>query len=72
MKKEKVDMVNHPPHYQSKDMEVIEVIEAYELDYCRACAVKYILRAEKKDNNVEDIKKAIWYLERYLLQQENN
>ena len=68
---EEIDNINHPKHYQGVNgkFEVMDVIEEFELDYCRGCAVKYILRAELKNNNVEDIKKAIWYLERYIKQQ---
>ena len=61
------DKVNHPSHYQSGDsMEVIEVIEAFNLPPHLANAVKYILRAGKKRNAKEDLKKAIWYLVRHL------
>lgn len=65
----KVDIINHPPHYQSKaGLEAIDVIEAFDLGFCRGNAVKYILRAGKKDptKTVEDLKKAIWYLQREL------
>jgi len=59
-----VDMVNHPPHYSGyAGFEVIDVVE--QLDYLRGTAVKYIMRAGKKWNAVEDIDKAIWYLTRY-------
>lgn len=64
--------VNHPPHYQSKTgLEVIEVIEAFELDYYRGNAIKYILRAGKKkeEDTVIDLEKAMWYLKRFITQQ---
>lgn len=47
-------------------IEVIEFIEDQNLDYHRGNAVKYICRAPHKGNCVEDIKKAIWYLKRYI------
>lgn len=62
-----IEAVNHPPHYQSKSgLEVIEVIEAFELDFNLGNAVKYILRAGKKCNEVEDLEKAMWYIQRRI------
>ena len=62
------DMVNHPDHYKSKTgLEVIDVIEAFTDDLNgmeavdTANAIKYILRWKKK-NGVEDLRKAIWYI----------
>ena len=62
------DAVNHPSHYTDGKIEVIEFIEDKELGFHLGNAIKYISRAGKKDptKKVEDIKKAIWYLERYL------
>ena len=59
------DLVNSPPHYIGYGMEVIDVIEAFDLDFHRASAIKYILRAGKKDDAIQDIQKAIWFLNRY-------
>jgi hypothetical protein len=56
--------INHPQHYQGKKFEAIDVIEDFGLDFNLGNAVKYILRAGKKDFYVQDLKKAIWYLER--------
>lgn len=58
-----VDQVNHPPHYQLPGMEVIEITK--HLNFCRGNAVKYTVRAGKKDpaKEIEDLKKAIWYLD---------
>ena len=68
-----VDNVNHPPHYKSEGMEVIDVIEAFGLGFCLGNATKYILRAGRKTKDTStDIKKAIWYLNRYLEKGENN
>lgn len=64
---EKIDLVNHPPHYKSKGgIESIEVIESFELGFNLGNAVKYILRCNKKGNKKQDIEKAIWYLKREL------
>lgn len=59
-----MDNVNHPSHYNSGDIEVIDAIEDWNLDFCLGNAVKYIARADHKGKPVEDLEKAIWYLER--------
>lgn len=60
------DPVNHPSHYTDGKIEVIDFIEDKKLNFHRGNAVKYISRAGKKDptKEKEDIKKAIWYLQR--------
>lgn len=64
------DTVNHPKHYIASGVEVIDVIEAFKLDYHRGSALAYILRAGRKTTDpTEDIKKAIWYLNRFLEKQ---
>ena len=62
------DPVNHPAHYTSGSIEVIDYIEDQRLPYHLGNAVKYISRAGKKDpdKTVEDLKKAVWYLNRYI------
>lgn len=60
------DPINHPSHYTFGKYEVIDVIEDWNLPFHLACVVKYIARAGKKDNAVQDLLKARWYLERYL------
>jgi hypothetical protein len=61
-----IDMVNHPPHYGSKDSpyESIKVIRAWQLGFSLGNAVKYIYRAGKKDPSavIQDLEKAIWYI----------
>ena len=62
------DAVNRPPHYNVGGIEAIDVIEAWQLDFHRGNAVKYIARAGLKDPAKlrEDIEKAIWYLQRLI------
>ena len=62
------DPVNHPAHYTSGKIEVIDYIEDQKLPYHLGNAVKYISRAGKKDKDktVEDLKKAVWYIQRYI------
>lgn len=65
-------MVSHPSHYQSeKGLEVIDVIGAFTSDLNGIEAVdtgnviKYICRWKKK-NGVQDLKKAMWYLQHLI------
>lgn len=62
------ETVNHPPHYGGADnpYEAIKVIEAWELGFCLGNCVKYISRAGKKNNRLEDLQKALWYLQREI------
>jgi len=60
------EKVNNPPHYQGKNIEAIDVIEAFGLNFNLGNSVKYILRAGKKDCRQQDLEKAIWYLQREL------
>ena len=62
------DPVNHPSHYTDGKIEVLDFIEDKKLNYHRGNAVKYICRAGKKDPNKkeEDIKKAVFYLNREI------
>ena len=68
-------MVNHPVHYGGEDnlYEAIKVIEAWELDFHLGNTVKYISRAGKKggDKELQDLKKALWYLQRKIENLEN-
>jgi hypothetical protein len=62
------EAVNHPAHYGGEDnaYEAIKVIEAWGLDFLLGNTVKYIARAGKKDSEVQDLKKAKFYLERRI------
>jgi hypothetical protein len=65
--REKMDMVNSPPHYNSGGIECIQAIkasmspEAY-CGYLKGNTMKYLWRYEKKVLPLEDLKKAQWYL----------
>ncbi len=60
------DVVNHPPHYIRGGIEVIDVLEAFNLGYCAGNAVKYLLRYQFKGKALEDLKKAQWYVNRLV------
>ena len=67
------EKVNHPDHYNSGQYEVVDVIDdaGFGEGFCLGNALKYILRARHKENYVEDLKKAKWYLE-YLIHRIEN
>ena len=62
----KGDMVNHPPHYTShpSGVECIDITK--HMGFTLGNALKYIWRADLKENKEEDLKKAIWYIEKEL------
>jgi hypothetical protein len=63
------ESINHPEHYGGDNTyEAIKVIEAWELDFSLGNTIKYISRAGKKDKakEIEDLKKALWYLDRKI------
>jgi hypothetical protein len=60
------DMINSPPHYRRGGMESIDVIEAFGLGFRLGNVVKYVLRADHKGQALQDLKKALWYLQREI------
>lgn len=56
--------IKHPTHYQGNKYECIDIIEDFHLNFHLGNAIKYILRAGKKGCMVDDLRKAIWHLER--------
>lgn len=64
------DIVNHPSHYETGSFECIDVMLETQgkqavLDFCICNAFKYLYRHNRK-NGVEDIKKAQWYINKYI------
>lgn len=61
----KYEYVDHPAHYNPGQYETIKVIRAYNLNFAKGNAVKYILRAGKKPHQrqIQDLQKAIWYIQ---------
>ena len=56
-----------PAHYDNgTDKDVIDFCHDNKLNFCRGSAVKYIVRAGKKDDEIEDLKKAIDFLQREI------
>ena len=60
------DNVNSPMHYKQGGIETIDFIEAKELNYHLGNVVKYIARADHKNDRYEDLLKARWYLNREI------
>jgi hypothetical protein len=60
------DMVNHPPHYNDhpSGVECIQITE--HMNFCLGNAVKYIWRADLKHDAIEDLEKAVWYVQREI------
>lgn len=64
------DPVNHPAHYETGKFECIEVMEEVfgteaVKDFCICNAFKYLWRHKHK-NGLEDLKKAVWYLNKVI------
>lgn len=66
------DVINRPAHYTFSRIEVIDAIEAWELGFHLGNVVKYVARARRKGRELEDLKKARWYLEREIERLERN
>ena len=64
--KDKPNMVNHPSHYNKGKIEVIDFIEDQGLSFHLGNVIKYVTRAGAKGDKLEDLKKAQWYLDRYI------
>lgn len=60
------DNVNHPSHYTAhpSGIECIQVTE--HMSFCVGNAVKYLWRADHKGNDIEDLRKAAWYINREI------
>ena len=58
--------VDHPGHYNMGNIEAIDVIEDWNLNFHCGNAIKYISRHKHKESPRRDIEKAIWYLKRYM------
>ena len=68
------DAVQAPKHYTDTKIEVIDYIEDKNLGFCLGNAIKYISRAgrknsaamNEKEKAIQDLQKAIWYIERRI------
>lgn len=67
----KEDPVNHPEHYETNGIECFDAIEASQGDFAAVnfavCnAFKYIWRNQHKGAQIQDLKKAVWYLNKAI------
>jgi len=58
--------VSHPEHYNKGAIEAINIIEDWDLNFSVGNVIKYMLRAPHKGEELEDLEKAKWYLERHI------
>ena len=71
-KKKEQSKVTTPSHYDNgKSYDVIDFCNDYKLNFNRGSAIKYISRAGKKDNEIQDLKKAIDFIQREIKYLEN-
>ncbi len=65
------DSVNHPKHYTEhpSGVECIQITE--HMNFCLGNAVKYVWRADLKGRDIEDLKKAVWYINREIARRED-
>ncbi len=71
MSKNKVDLVNAPPHYRQGSIECIDGIKAALTQeeykgYLKGAALKYLWRESYKDANIQDCKKSVWYINKLI------
>jgi hypothetical protein len=69
--KTKPDLVNNPPHYTVGGIETIDYIKAKLtpeefIGYLKGNVIKYTSRAGKKDDVIQDLEKAQWYMNRQI------
>lgn len=64
------DNVNHPKHYTGNIECIDAMTQCFGADnvknFCKLNAFKYLWRCQNKNNEIEDVKKAIWYLNKYV------
>jgi hypothetical protein len=64
------EKVNHPSHY-NVGIETIDYIESWSMNFNIGNVIKYTTRAGYKENKMEDLFKAKWYIEREIKRVEN-
>ena len=67
---EEKEMVDHPSHY-NQGIETIDYIESWSMNFNTGNVIKYVTRAGYKNDQLEDLKKAMWYLQREIDRMEN-
>lgn len=65
------ESVNSPGHYNTGRIEVIDAIDDWQLGFYEGNIIKYVARARHKGRELEDLKKAQWYLNRLIQHKES-
>lgn len=60
------ETVNHPSHY-NRGIEAIDYIESHNMNFNMGNVIKYVTRAKHKGTELEDLRKASWYLNREIV-----
>lgn len=61
-----VDLITYPPHYTVGGIDTYDFIRVKKLSYTCGQIIKYIVRAGHKGSQIDDLRKAQWYLKREL------
>lgn len=64
------DDINHPKHYTSHPSGVECITVAEHMNFNLGCVLKYIWRADEKGAPIQDLKKALWFLQREIQKRE--
>lgn len=73
-KDENYEYVDHPKHYNQGGIELVNIVDSYQLGFYEGNIVKYMIRSGKKPGNskLQDLKKAQWYLNYLIKSLEEN
>lgn len=71
-KEVKEDIVNSPSHYTQGKIEIADFIDDQKMDFFLGNAIKYLSRYKHKGKPLEDLKKARWYVQRLIKNEETN
>ncbi len=67
MKNEHDESVNHPSHYTNHPSGIECIAITQHMSFCLGNAIKYIWRSGEKGREIEDLKKAAWYIDREIM-----
>lgn len=67
MKDRSNDSVNHPKHYTKHPSGIECIAITQHMSFCLGNAIKYIWRSGEKGKEIEDLKKAAWYIDREIM-----
>jgi hypothetical protein len=59
-------VIEWPPHYNQGKIQMTDYVLDQKLGWCSANVVKYVVRSRHKGKRLEDLKKALWYLQKLI------